>query len=320
LHSGDPSAEYAIPTRRAAQQVVAVTVSELLAVLGMAALWGGSFLFMRVAVPEFGPVPLIFVRVVVAGLCLLPFLVARGEWPELRRRWRSLLWLALLNAALPFPLFAYATGHLSAGFASILNATAPLFAAIVAALWLGDRLSPRAIAGLAIGFAGVVLLAGDVPALGPGAALAIGAALLASCCYGISASYVKRHLPGASPWVTTTGGFGLAAPLLAPVTALTWPAEWPGMRAWVAVVLLAIACTSIPNISYFKLLQRAGPTRAMTVAFLIPAFGMLWGALALDEVVTMRMLAGCAVILAGTALVTLPSATWARLLGRGAVG
>jgi drug/metabolite transporter (DMT)-like permease len=291
-------------------------MSDFFGVVAMAALWGGSFLFMRVAVPDFGPVPLIFVRVVVAGLCLLPFLLLRGEWSELRLRWRSLAGLALLNAAVPFPLFAYATAHLSAGFASILNATAPLFAAVVAALWLGDRLRPVAVLGLVVGFVGVVVLAGDVPDLGPDAELAVLAALLASLCYGLSASYAKRRLAGVSSWVTTMGGFGLAAPLLAPLTVVTWPTEWPGLRAWAAVVLLAIACTSIPNIFYFRLLQRAGPTRAMTVAFLIPVFGMLWGALALGESVTPRMLAGCIVILAGTALVTTPAATWRRLLGR----
>jgi drug/metabolite transporter (DMT)-like permease len=291
-------------------------VSDLISVLFMAALWGGSFLFLRIAVPDFGPVPLIFARVVIGAGCLLPLLVARGEWPELRRHWRSLLVLSALNAALPFPLFAYATAHLSAGFASILNATAPLFAAIVAALWLGDRLRPVALLGLGIGFAGVVVLAGEVPQFGPGAGLAIGAALLASLCYGISASFVKRRLAGVSSWVTTTGGFGFAAPLLAPVTVFTWPAEWPGAGAWLAVFLLAIACTSIPNIFYFRLLHRAGPTRAMAVAFLIPAFGMLWGALVLDEAVSPRMVAGCVVILLGTALVTVTPALWSRLLGR----
>jgi drug/metabolite transporter (DMT)-like permease len=291
-------------------------VSDLLSVLFMAALWGGAFLLMRIAVPDFGPVPLVFVRVVIGAGCLLPVIIARGEWPALRRHWRSLLMLSALNAALPFPLFTYATGQLSAGFASILNATAPLFAAVVAALWLGDRLRPVALLGLALGFAGVVLLAGEVPRFGPGAGLAIAAALLACLCYGISASFVKRRLADVSAWVTTTGGFGLAIPLLAPATAVTWPAEWPGTRAWWAVAVLAIACTSIPNIFYFRLLQRAGPTRAMTVAFLIPAFGMLWGALVLNEEVSLRMLAGCVVILLGTALVTTAPATWARLLRR----
>jgi drug/metabolite transporter (DMT)-like permease len=293
-------------------------VSDLLAVVWMAALWGGSFLFLRIAVPDFGPVPLIFVRVVVGAACLLPFLVARGEWPALRRHWRPLLALSALNAALPFPLFAYATGELSAGFASILNATAPLFAALVAAAWLGERLRPVAIAGLAVGFGGVLVLAGDVPALGPGAVPAVAAGLVASASYGVSASLAKRHLAGVSPWVTTTGGFGFAAPLLAVPAAFTWPAQWPGRPAWIAVVLLAIACTSIPNIAYFRLLQRAGPTRAMAVAYLIPAFGMLWGALVLGERVSPRMLAGCLVILAGTALVTLPPAAGARLLARAA--
>lgn len=279
--------------------------SDLLQIIAMAALWGASFLFMRVAAPEFGAIPLIAIRVAIAAGCLVPFLLGRGEWGEFAAHWRHLLALGFINAALPFPLFAHATLHVTAGFASIINATAPLFAAVVAAAWLRNKLSGLAIAGLLVGFAGVVLLVGGIPDIGsPGAELAVAGALLASLSYGVSASYVKRYLAGVSSWVTTTGSFGMAAILLAPLAVARWPASPPSPRAWIAVLLLALACTSLPNIHYFRLVLRAGPARAMTVAFLIPVFGMLWGALFLDEVVTPRILAGCAVILAGTALVT----------------
>lgn len=289
---------------------------ELVLLLVLAALWGGSFLFMRIAVPEFGPVPLIAIRVAVAAASLSVFVLTK---PALRRELlqnlRPLALLALFNAALPFPLFAYATLHVTVGFASVLNATAPLFAAIVAWLWMRDPVTVSGVLGLLIGFGGVAVLTGGTPAdWSEGTARAVAAGLGGSLLYGISASFVKRRLAGIDAWVTTAGSMALAAVMLAPVAFLQWPASPPGPLAWSAVILLAIACTSIPSIFYFRLVVSAGPTRAMAVAFLIPGFAMLWGWLALSEPITLRMLAGCAVVLAGTALATGFAQRWLRLV------
>ncbi len=277
---------------------------DLALIVFLAALWGGSFLFLRMAVPEFGPVPLIALRVGIAALVLFPALLWQGAWPEFRRHFEPLFVLGVINAAVPFPLFAYATLYVSAGFAAILNSTAPLFAALVSWLWLKERLGPVAVVGLCLGFGGVVLLVGGGTDPGQGWLGAVAAALSASCLYGVSANFVKRRLSGVSSWVTTTGSFGIASLILLPLAIVQWPAEPPSATAWAAVVLLAVACTSLPNIFYFRLVLRAGPTRAMAVAFLIPAFGMLWGAIVLAEPVTLTMIGGCAVILLGTALVT----------------
>jgi len=279
--------------------------AEVLQVLAMAAVWGGSFLFLRVATPDFGPVPLIAIRVGVSALFLLPLLLARPVWRvEFRKNMGKLFLLGLFNAAIPFPLFAYSTLFVTAGFASIINATAPLFAALVAGVWLRDRITIGGIIGLIIGFAGVFLLVGGLPDIRPGALLAIAGALFASFLYGISASFVKKYLAGLNTWVTTAGSFGFAALLLAPLAVVQWPVVNPAPTSWVAAVVLAVACTAIPNIYYFRLVLRVGPGKAMSVAFLIPVFGMLWGALVLREQVTAAMLLGCAVILLGTSLVT----------------
>jgi drug/metabolite transporter (DMT)-like permease len=277
---------------------------DILQILAMAAVWGGSFLFLRIATPEFGAVPLIAIRVAVSALCLLPVVAFRPEWgAEIRRNAGKLLVLGITNAALPFPLFAYATLFVTAGFASIINATAPLFAALVAGVWLRDRITPGGLVGLVLGFGGVVMLVGGLPETRPGAHLAIAGSLFAAFMYGVSASFVKRHLAGVNTWVTTIGSFGAAAILLAPLAALTWPASPPSPRAWLTVLVLAVVCTAIPNIYYFRLLLRVGPGKAMSVAFLIPVFGILWGALVLGEKVTAGMLGGGAVVLLGTALV-----------------
>jgi drug/metabolite transporter (DMT)-like permease len=278
--------------------------SDLLQILAMAAVWGGSFLFLRIATPEFGPVPLIAIRVAISALFLLPMMLARPAWrAEFRQNAGKLFLLGLSNAAIPFPLFAYSTLFVTAGFASIINATAPLFAALVAGVWLRDRITIGGFLGLIVGFGGVVLLVGGLPDVRPGTLLAICGALFAAFLYGVSASFVKRHLSGVNAFVTTIGSFGFAAVVLAPLAALQWPAALPSAQSWLAVLLLAVVCTAIPNIYYFRLLLRVGPGRAMSVAFLIPAFGILWGALFLGEKVTPGMLGGGAVILLGTALV-----------------
>lgn len=278
--------------------------SDILQIIAMAAVWGGSFLFLRVATPDFGPVPLIAIRVAVSALFLLPVLLLRPAWrAEFRHNVGKLFVLGLINAAIPFPLFAYSTLFVTAGFASIINATAPLFAALVAGVWLRDRITIGGFLGLIVGFGGVVMLVGGLPDARPGALLAICGSLFAAFLYGVSASFVKRHLGGVNAWVTTIGSFGFAALILAPLAVLTWPAVTPSVTSWAAVLLLAVVCTAIPNIYYFRLVLRVGPGKAMSVAFLIPVFGILWGALVLGEKVTPAMLGGGAVVLLGTALV-----------------
>jgi drug/metabolite transporter (DMT)-like permease len=278
--------------------------TEFLQIILMAAAWGGSFLFLRMTVGEFGAVPLIAVRVTIAALVLLPGILLNPVWrAQFRQNYFRLLLLGAFNAAVPFSLFAYVTLYVTAGFASIINATAPLFAAFLAWLWLRERPTLIRVAGLLTGFTGVVLLVGGVPSAQSGTFLAIAGAFLASFFYGVAANFVKTQLAGVHAWVTTGGSLVFAALLLLPLAYWQWPDQSPSTQSWLAVVLLAILCTSIPNIYYFRLVISAGPTRAMAVAFLIPVFGMLWGALILDEVVTLPMLAGCSVILLGTALV-----------------
>ena len=278
---------------------------DALELVALAALWGASFLFMRTAAPEFGPVALIFVRVALAGLFLLPIIVWRGRWREMVVHAWPLAVVGVLNSALPFVLIAWALLSLTAGFASIVNATAPLWAAMVAWVWFGERLTRWRAAGLAIGFAGVgVLVSGKAGFHGEHIALAVVAGLLATLSYGISANYTKRYLTGVSSLAITTGGQLAAALALAPLAVWLWPAGAISASAWGAAAVLAVACTSLAYILYFRLIANIGPARAIAVTFLIPAFGMGWGVLLLDEPLGLRMLLGAGVILAGTALAT----------------
>lgn len=269
----------------------------------LAAIWGASFLFMRLGAHEFGAIPLAALRVAGASLFLLPLLAARQGLAELRRDWRPLLVVGLLNSALPFALYSYAALSITAGLSSILNATTPLWGALVAWAWLSQGLTASRIAGLALGFAGVVFLAWDQASFKPGGSgWAVLACLLATLCYGIAANFTKRFLSRCSPLTVATGSQFSAALLLAGPAVFFWPASLPSAPAWAAVAALALLCTGVAYILYFRLMQRIGATNTIAVTFLIPGFAVVWGWLFLAEAFTLRMAGGCAIVLLGTAL------------------
>ncbi|MEW9900408.1 DMT family transporter [Chitinivorax sp. PXF-14] len=279
--------------------------ADLIELLLLAALWGASFLFMRIAAPVFGPVPLIAVRVAVATACLLPLLAWRGGLQPLVASPGLMLVVGLLNSALPFICFAYATLSITAGFTSILNATTPMFGALVGWLWLKDKLSWLRIVGLLVGFSGIVVLVwGKVSFKPGGSGLAIVACLSATLMYGIAANHTKRYLTGVPALAIATGTQLSSALVLAPFAWWWWPAQAPTTTAWTAAILLGVFCTGIAYVLYFRLIARLGPAKAISVTFLIPLFASLWGVLWLAEPVTTAMFAGGGVVLLGTALTT----------------
>ncbi len=272
----------------------------------LAAIWGASFLFLRLGAPSFGPLALAFVRVAGAGLFLLPLLAWQGGREglhELRRDWRPLMLVALLNSALPFAFFSYAALSITAGLSSILNATTPIWGALVASIWLGQRLDLGRRLGLLVGFGGVVFLAWEQASFKPGGSgWAILACLGATCCYGLAASATKKYLSHTRPLAVATGSQAFAAVLLALPAAVQWPAQMPGQTAWLSAIALALLCSGLAYILYFRLMKRAGPSYALSVTFLIPVFAVLWGAVFLGESFTLHMAAGCGIVLLGTAL------------------
>jgi drug/metabolite transporter (DMT)-like permease len=272
-------------------------IAELIA---LAAIWGASFLFMRIAVPEFGPLALTALRVGIASLCLLPLALWHGHMGPLRTHWQAITIVGLFNSALPFVLF-------NAGLSSIFNATAPLWGALIAWLWLHDKLSPSRVLGLMIGFVGVVFLAWDKASFKPGdhgvsAGLAIGACLLATLCYGFAANYTKQRLTGVPPLAVAAGSQAAATAVLLLPGLWFAPPAMPSATAWGSVIVLALLCTAVAYLLYFRLIAHLGAPRAITVTYLIPVFAVLWGALFMREEITLSMAAGCAVILVGTAL------------------
>lgn len=279
--------------------------SDLVDLLVLSALWGASFIFMRIAAPELGPVVLGFMRAAIAALFLLPFLLLRAGTTDIKTHWKKLAMVGILNSAIPFFLLAFATLSLSGGFASIVNATAPLWAAVIAWIWLSEKLDGSRTAGLIIGFAGVVVLVWNKAGIDlPGVFLAVLAAISAAFFYGLGANFTKRYMQGINTLVVASGSMVAAAIVLLPGAMLYWPADPVSTQAWVAISIMGIASTGIAYVLYFRLIVNVGPAKAITVTYLVPGFAVIWGAMFIDEKLTMNMVIGCAIILTGTALAT----------------
>ncbi len=280
--------------------------ANIIRLIVLAAVWGGSFLFMRMEAPIFGAPMLIELRVGIAALFLLEAAWWMGRrLPELHH-WRRFLVMGLFNGALPFLCYGYAARTIPASLLSILNATAPIFGAITSAFWLRMPVNRDVMLGLALGIGGVVLLVGSgVPGPVESDAAwwpAVATALAAPLCYGIAGTYAAAHAAAMDPFDTAHGSMWMATLLTLP---LLWasPVETvPSWTDWAAVSALGVVCTGAAFMIYFRLLRDIGPMRALSVTFLIPAFGVLWGALFLDEPLSWRMLAGGSVVLLGTGL------------------
>ncbi len=281
--------------------------SDLAALLLLGAIWGASFLFMRMGADQFGGMALAGMRAIGAAVCSMPLLLSRRRLAEMRTHWRPIAVVGLANSALPFVLFSYAAQSLPAGVSAISDAIAPLLVAASGWMWLGERLDATRASGLVIGLTGVVwLVAGTVgfEHSGGSSGWAMAACVGANVCYTFGAHYSQRRLRGVAPLSVATGSQVAAAALLLPFTIWLWPAKMPDAQAWLAMVGLAAVCTSIAYVLFYRLMARIGATKSMAVLYLIPVFGVLWGLIFLHEPVTAAMAGGCTIILLGVALTT----------------
>jgi drug/metabolite transporter (DMT)-like permease len=276
-----------------------------LELLILAAVWGGSFLFIRYAAPEFGVFPIIWLRVTISSLLLLPLLIWHKQVKLLWQHAGAMLLVGILSAAIPFVLIAWSLLSITAGLASILNASTPIFTALIGVWWLRDKLSASQWLGLAIGFIGVILLAIDKADFKTGGSgWAVVTMLSATFCYGISTHFTKRYLANLPALVNTVGSQLSTAIVLMPLAWWYKPSHIPSINAWVAVLLLAALCTAFAYLIFFRLIATLGASKAVTVTFLIPVFGVLWGDLFLHERVNAAMLIGGSIVVVGTALAT----------------
>lgn len=271
----------------------------------LGALWGGSFLFIRVAVPALGPFLLVDLRVGLAAAALFLYALAASRVPKIRYRWKSFLALGFLNAAVPFSLISAAEIHLTASLAAILNSTTVMFTAIVAAVWMGDTLTARKVVGIILGIIGVAVLVGWDPISVNGMVLLSVAAMLgATLSFALGATYAKQAFSGIPPLGMAIGQQTAAAALLLPLSVASVPDQMPSLAVALCVLGLALLSTAVAFLIYFRLIENVGPTSTVTVTLLVPVFGLLFGVLLLDEPFGFGTLAGLGIILSSVVLIT----------------
>jgi drug/metabolite transporter (DMT)-like permease len=278
---------------------------DLGALLLLSALWGASFIYIRVAVPTLGPFVLVELRVGLAAVALVLCAALVGRLPKLRGRWRQFALLGAVNVAIPFSLISAAEINLTASLAAILNSTTVMFTAVVAAVWMGDALTASKLVGVALGIVGVTVLVGWNPiAMNWAVALSVGAMLAASLAYALGSVYAKRTFADSPPLAIASGQLTAAAMLMLPLAAVSAPEQSPSTIVVLSVLGLALPSTAVAYMLYFRLIANVGPTSTSTVTLLVPLFGLLFGVVLLDEPVGVGTLAGLVLILSSVTLIT----------------
>ncbi|HJV87210.1 MAG TPA: DMT family transporter [Noviherbaspirillum sp.] len=280
--------------------------ADLAKLVFLAAIWGGSFIFLRVAAPEFGPVLTAALRTSLAGLALMAFATLTDVPMDWRKNLKPYVLVGLTAGVLPFSCFSFAALYLPAAHSAVLNATAPLFGAAFSVLWLEERLTILKLLGLLLGIAGVAILvgAGSLP-ITAATLLAIGACLAAAACYALSSIIVKKtgRPGGIHPIAMATGSLALGGLIMAPGIPFVLPAAMPSLPAFGCIVAIALLSSGVAQALFIPLIVRVGPTRAMSVSFLIPLFSMLWGFIFLHEAVGSSTLVGGLIVLASMGMV-----------------
>ena len=281
------------------ERIVPAWVTPLeLGLLG--AIWGASFMFMRVAAPEFGSTPLVAIRLGLGAVILLPFL-----WRERhafdRRLWPRLALIGAINSAIPFLLFAWAAQRAPAGIGAITNSMAVLFTALVAFMFYGEKIGARRAVALVAGFVGVIVLANGKVA-GASIGLPVAAGTFAAFLYGVGGNLVKRHLAGLPATAVAAATLGCAALMTVPFAIAQWPQHAVSAKSWGAVAMLGVRCTGIAFVMFYRLIARIGASRAATTTYLVPLFGVAWAWLLLDEPLTMTMAIAGTLILGSVVL------------------
>ena len=282
-----------------------VSLRDISELIFLSAIWGSSFLFLRLTSPVFGPIFLIEMRVLSGLAVLLPLVLFLGKRAEFQKHWKMIAAVSLMNMAIPFCFFAFSAVYIGAGLLSIINATVPIFSACVAYVVYKERLSRSSLLGLLIGFLGVVVLMFNPDeSFGSSGWLAILSALLAFLLYGTAINLTVNNLQGVSGLTITAGGLFVSSLVLLPFALWARPEVLPVGNIWWSVFALGIVCTGFGFVMFYRLIDRIGAGRAIMTTYLIPVFSILWGNIFLGESVTLIMVVGCILVLLGVGLTT----------------
>jgi drug/metabolite transporter (DMT)-like permease len=267
----------------------------LLTFLG--ALWGSAFMFIKVATPEFGPIALVNTRLIIASFIFLPILLRNKYIHLLKPIWKQVLVLAVMNNAIPFTLFSYASFGADSNILAILNATTAFNTMIIAYLWIGEDVTLKQLCGLVIGFIGVFILVN--PQNSNTSLISSMSALLASFFYSYSTVYIQRQSVNANKMVLIGWSIIFSAVIMLPVTIFYLPDTIPSISAIGSAIWLGAISTGLGFLGYVRLIDKIGAVKTSTVAYFLPVFGIIWGAVFLDEIISSTIIIGCLIVLIG---------------------
>ena len=267
----------------------------LITILG--AVWGSAFMFIKIATPELGPIALVNIRLAVAGLIFIPFLLQQKYLKHFRSNLKNILVLSVINTALPFSLFAYASLESSSNMLSILNGTTAIMAVVISTIWLKIRLNFFQIMGVFIGLFGIVVLANP-----DNVYISMKATILclsAAFCYALSANYIQKFAYKTNTIVLIGWSLVIASVLLLPITFFNLPSQLPSKNVIFSILWLGVISTGVAFLGYVRLIEKVGAVKTATVAYFIPVFGVIWGYVFLGEPITLQILIGMILILIG---------------------
>ena len=274
----------------------------------LAAIWGSSYLFLRIATPAIGVTLTMSSRIIIAAVFMIIIIALLGSMPDYRKNWKHFTVLGLLNLVIPFSLISFAVSYLNASLSAILNATTPLFTMLVSTIWLKESFNLRKLSGLFLGLGGLIILVGWIPLeMKPLTIVSIGLSLLSSLCYGLAAIYARLYLKGSAPMKTAGGQLSAAALMVIPLLFISYKGDLLSLKVSMVIFILAIFCTALAYALYFRLIEKVGSTNASVVTLLVPVFSLLWSFLFLQEPITPAVVAGLALILASMRMVLKPS-------------
>ena len=267
----------------------------LLTVLG--ALWGSAFMFIKIATPEFGPIALVNTRLIIASFIFLPILLQKKYFHLLKPIWKQVLVLSILNNAIPFTLFSFASFGADSNILAILNATTAFNTMIIAYIWIGENVSPKQLFGLFLGFIGIFILVN--PQNSETTLISSMSALLASFFYSYSTVYIQRQSVNANKMVLIGWSIIFSAVIMLPITFFYLPENIPSVSAIGSAIWLGAISTGVGFLGYVRLIDKIGAVKTSTVAYFLPVFGIIWGAIFLDEIISSTIIIGCLIVLIG---------------------
>ena len=268
----------------------------------LGAIWGSAFIFIKIAAPEFGAIGLVQMRLIIASLVFLPILLRRKYLILLKPAWKHSLVLAVTNNAIPFTLFSYGSFGADSNILAILNATTAFNTMIIAFIWLREDVTLKQFFGLVLGFIGVIILVN--PQSSSTTILAAILCLGGAACYSFSTVFIQKYSNMTNKMVLIGWSIIFSALIMIPVTMLNLPPQMPSTDAFLSVLWLGGISTGLAFLGYVRLIEKIGAVKTSTVAYFLPVFGIIWGNIFLDEIITITVIVGCAAILFGVFLAT----------------